>query len=715
MTPIDLLFCKFAETSIRASLLIVPLLLLRPWLRRMIGSQWLCILWLLLLGRLLVPVTMESRWGLSNRWPGRTPFSVGEQALARVTLLPATKESHPVLVPKGAIAPHVQEQTALPGLAGALWAVGVAIGAAGLGIRLWKTGRLASETSSVTNGRILEVYRSIPAEMRRKVELRATRELDVPTLAGMLRPQIWLPFGWGDLLSNDEIRQVLLHELGHARRHDLLVQWLFAISHCLYWFNPVIWVFARLARFDREMACDAWVLTKADLTDPAQYGATLLKIVRLLSNPLRTAPSGVAMAISKRNLTTRIAGIASFVPRASWRGLVVTGVVLAGLALLTTQRVAVGQPAKLGTSSEAKADTSPPVKALNPPPAKVHSTEVEIEAKFVEFTRSEFTELSAPGEILAGVVPPATDPYPTVQDTGKEVTLLEPSGFQKIMRALNGKQGVDLCSTPRVTTRTGQRALVEIVREFKYATEFQFSKEAGRYEPTAFETKDLGLTMEVTPKVEADGKSVTLNATPQVVNFLGFKPLTDEEKKARREELGEQSAKSYDPENPTEPVFSEHKRNALFRMGSGQTAVFRGMAGAYLDYNNALLAKWTEATNRGERTTFPKDRVIVVFLTARILSASESAASDAAEEIRQAAHAAAHNARKAAEFAALEEAKNAQLATGGVPLGIAVPGKPGFVRSPFAPDSGYIDVRGFTAGSDIKCPYTQKTFRIPPN
>ena len=44
--------------------------------------------------------------------------------------------------------------------------------------------------------------------------------------------------------------------------------------------------------------------------------------------------------------------------------------------------------------------------------------------------------------------------------------------FQVVVRALNQKKGVDLLSAPRVTTKSGQRAVIEIVREFRYPTQF---------------------------------------------------------------------------------------------------------------------------------------------------------------------------------------------------------------------------------------------------
>jgi hypothetical protein len=57
---------------------------------------------------------------------------------------------------------------------------------------------------------------------------------------------------------------------------------------------------------------------------------------------------------------------------------------------------------------------------------------------------------------------------------------------------------------------------------------------------------------------------------------------------------------------------------------------------------------------------------------------------------------------------AANKSKNSDL-----PYGTPVPGKKGFVTSPFAPDSGYVDVRGFNPGTEVKDPYSGKVFLTP--
>jgi len=44
--------------------------------------------------------------------------------------------------------------------------------------------------------------------------------------------------------------------------------------------------------------------------------------------------------------------------------------------------------------------------------------------------------------------------------------------FQRVIRALDGMKGVDLMSAPTVTTKVGQMAVINVIREFRYPAEF---------------------------------------------------------------------------------------------------------------------------------------------------------------------------------------------------------------------------------------------------
>lgn len=116
--------------------------------------------------------------------------------------------------------------------------------------------------------------------------------------------------------------------------------------------------------------------------------------------------------------------------------------------------------------------------------------------------------------------------------------------FGLVIRALAQKKGVDLMSAPSVTTKGGQQATVEVIREFIYPTEFdppQIPTNVGGgggaggvlggggataipvtpTTPTAFEMRPVGVRMEVDPVIGENG-SIDLNLLPEVTEFDGF-------------------------------------------------------------------------------------------------------------------------------------------------------------------------------------------------
>jgi len=117
--------------------------------------------------------------------------------------------------------------------------------------------------------------------------------------------------------------------------------------------------------------------------------------------------------------------------------------------------------------------------------------------------------------------------------------------FQVMIRALDQKKGVDLLSAPSVMARSGQRAKIEVIREFIYPTEYDPPEIPNQFggsvalgggggtttgggfpvtpaTPTAFETRNTGVTLEVDPVLGADEFTIDLNLAPEVVEFDGF-------------------------------------------------------------------------------------------------------------------------------------------------------------------------------------------------
>ena len=188
--------------------------------------------------------------------------------------------------------------------------------------------------------------------------------------------------------------------------------------------------------------------------------------------------------------------------------------------------------------------------------------------------------------------------------------LLTDPQFQVVIRALNQKKGVDLLSAPRVTTKSGQRAVIEIVREFRYPTQFdppQIPQTVGSVTtrsdtggiiplggassvpvtpttPTHFETRNTGVTLEVEPVVGPDGVTIDLNLVPQVVEFEGFinygSPILAPSSSFLNTVTGGLISSPQSVLTPNvinQPIFSTRKVTTSVSVWDGQTVVLGGL------------------------------------------------------------------------------------------------------------------------------------------
>lgn len=121
--------------------------------------------------------------------------------------------------------------------------------------------------------------------------------------------------------------------------------------------------------------------------------------------------------------------------------------------------------------------------------------------------------------------------------------------FQLVVRALNQSKGVDLLSSPSITARDQEEASIDIVREFRYPTEFtppQIPQSVGAAPaggaaggggaaaaaptsvpvtpttPSAFDKRDTGVKLKVTPSIKGDNYAIDLDLRPEVTEFEGF-------------------------------------------------------------------------------------------------------------------------------------------------------------------------------------------------
>lgn len=243
--------------------------------------------------------------------------------------------------------------------------------------------------------------------------------------------------------------------------------------------------------------------------------------------------------------------------------------------------------------------------------------------------------------------------------------------FQMVIRALSQQKGVDLMSAPKVTTKSGNTATINITRDFPFPSEFDppqvpppaTSSSSGGDSgnnmgivttsgmvtpatPTAFENRALGVILQVEPQIGADNYTIDLNLSPEVVEFDGFvnygSPIIGPRYDPGLITTGDLSGIGtfeVTPNVMNQPVFSVRKVETSVSLWDGQTVALGGLIREDVQKVNDKVPILGDIPLAGRLFRSNVDQKIkknlLIFVTARLLDAAGQPLlqEDEAEEI----------------------------------------------------------------------------------
>ena len=309
------------EILITSSVLILALLVLRRVFREKISRRAQYALWLLVLARLLIPVSLPTAgFGVlsaaepaveaaSSRLESRAVYvlpldrapaaEVPAASQAQPGQVVETGDSfgYPVLSSDGETVTRYARQLTASELLRYLWYGGMAL-----------TGLWFLAGNLRFRWKLRRRRRPYPVEGCPVPVYLAEGWLASPCLVGLLRPAIYLTPAAA--AAEERQRHVIAHELTHRRHLDPLWSLLRSVCLVVYWFDPLVWAAALASRTDGELACDEAVLAGLDQEERLAYGRSLLALVpvrRTGGDPFLTATT---MASGKRQMKDRIGRIA---------------------------------------------------------------------------------------------------------------------------------------------------------------------------------------------------------------------------------------------------------------------------------------------------------------------------------------------------------------------------------------------------------------------
>lgn len=307
-------------------------------------------------------------------------------------------------------------------------------------------------------------------------------------------------------------------------------------------------------------------------------------------------------------------------------------------------------------------------------------SQVEIEAKFVEVSQSDLDELGfewklgnkifgdfdVEGGNPSELFPPGSGPNPdnfdditaglrdsTIIQASAIESLLAAQGFgtlaqaqnqvatirgiltnpqfELIIKALAQKKSADVLSAPKVTTISGAQAQIRVIQEFIYPTEFEPPQVVAAgggtagggavgvtpSTPGSFKTREIGVLLNVTPTVGADGYTINLTLIPEVSEFLGFinygGPIA----------IGAGGNVVTTFNDIKQPLFSSRNLTTSIVIWDGQTVVLGGLIREDLQKIDDKIPFLGDIPVLGRlfrtKSTIRSKRNLLIFVTARLI------------------------------------------------------------------------------------------------
>lgn len=300
----DSLFTSVLEISWQAGLIALAVMAVRPLLRRA-PRRAVCMLWLLVALRLLLPARLTVESPVSLQQPESPPIQayqeLRQQEKAYVSTPP---EQRPEMA-----GPVAAQGFALLDQLPAIWLTGVGCMALYMALSL------------------LRMRWRLRAAPRIQDNVYRCTDWSTPFVLGVLAPRIYVP----ETVSEQDFPQVLAHERCHIRRWDHVWKPLAFLLLAVNWFNPVLWAAYVLLGRDMERACDEMVLKNADAAQRAAYSRAL---VSCAAQPKMAAVC--PLAFGEVAVKERVKNVLNYKKPALWAViLLVVAAAIIGVCLLT--------------------------------------------------------------------------------------------------------------------------------------------------------------------------------------------------------------------------------------------------------------------------------------------------------------------------------------------------------------------------------------------
>lgn len=307
---VEEIFKLILKTSLYASVVGIVILIVKMALKDKINPRWHYLIWIILILKLLIPFGPQSALSLFNTIP------VMPEETSFTKMYEEYQQSYPITqqigdntqdftsrsVRNSSLQFAAEAEKVLP----YIWLSGMVSMLAWLIITNYSLNRHIKKTSQPLPQSIHKVFEDCKMKMgvKKYLQIVIQSTITTPSIFDVFNPKILIS---PDILnlSEKDISYILLHELAHYKRRDLVTNYILLLFQSIHWFNPVLWYCFKRMRQDMEVAADEVVLNLLESREQKEYGKAIIAVIENISLP-KLAPRLIGMVDGKKSIEKRI-------------------------------------------------------------------------------------------------------------------------------------------------------------------------------------------------------------------------------------------------------------------------------------------------------------------------------------------------------------------------------------------------------------------------
>ena len=283
-------FLCFLRSSLSTGIFILLVMAIIKLLGEKLNVRIKNALWVLILIKLLIPVSDHIDLNLFSILNQRYLTLVQSE---QIVTSGSTGMNQPLLDMNSSMTDEVPENRdnndflpAILQIASVIWLAGFVSFNIFLLITNYNFRRKILGAANTGDEKTLALIQTLKANLTIKQEIRVVinDRIKSPCITGIIKPSIYIPEYILNISNSNQISHIFLHELVHFKRKDVLYNLLSIIALLIHWYNPLAWIAVKKMRIYRECTCDACVLELLNEDENIEYGMTLLNISKSYFN-----------------------------------------------------------------------------------------------------------------------------------------------------------------------------------------------------------------------------------------------------------------------------------------------------------------------------------------------------------------------------------------------------------------------------------------------